>query len=255
MRQLLAALIINCLFAYGVSALFANSAEAKEKTLVIAAFDYKPFVNQDSEGNGYIAEIATTTLHSMKYKTEYRFVPLKRALYLAELGEVDGILAAYYAEERTAYLDYSDPMGDILVNFFTRKDTNISSAKPDDLKSYKVGVLLGTSLIEDLHRDGLETDTASENIYSLKMLLAGRFDLFVGTTEWILYDLRKNFSKAEQNQIVVIDPPYQKQQIYFTMSKRKNHSKKVIEDFNKGLKRLKADGSYKAILDKYGIVQ
>lgn len=254
MRPILTALLVRGLFAYGIL-LLGHSAEAQEKTLLIAAFDYKPFVNQNSEGHGYIAEITTAALLLMEYKAEYRFVPLKRALRLAQTGGVDGVLGAYYAEERTAYLDYSDPMGDVRVNFFARRDANISSVKPGDLKPYKIGVLVGTSLIEALHQDGLKTDAAPGNINNLNKLLARRIDLFVGTTEWILYDLRTNFPKAEQNQIVVLDPPYQLQQVYFTMSKRKRHSIKVIEDFNKGLKRLKADGSYQAILDAHGIAQ
>lgn len=231
------------------------SVEASEKSLRIAAFDYKPFVNQNVDGHGYIAEIATAALLRAGYDVEYHFVPLKRALVLAQEGDMDGVLGAYYAEERTSFLEYSNPMGDIRVNFFRRKDRNISYTKPADMAPYTIGVILGTSLIKALHQDGLKVDEAPGNVNNLKKLLAGRVDVFVGTTEWIFYDLRANFSQVEQDQILVIDPPYMIQKVYLTISKKKASFTTIIERFNKGLAQIKADGTYQAILKKHGIAQ
>ena len=39
------------------------------------------------------------------------------------------------------------------------------------------------------------------------------------------------------------------------MAKKKEYSTKVIEHFNEGLKQIKADGTYQAILEKHGIAQ
>ena len=98
-------------------------------------------------------------------------------------------------------------------------------------------------------------EEASGNINNLKKLLYGRIDLFVGTTEWILSDLRENFSQAEQDQIIVLDPPYQIQQVYFTTAKKKERSTQIIKNFNDGLQQIQADGTYQAILEKHGIAQ
>ena len=254
MRQRMIMFLVSCVIAYGCL-LRAPAGDAAEKSLTIAAFDYKPFVNEDSEGHGYIAEIATAALQRAGYDAEYYFAPLKRALALAEQGKVDGVLGAYYAEERTSYLEYSEPMGDIRVNFFRRADKNIAYTQLSDLTPYTIGVLSGTSLVAALQKDGLQAEEANGNLNNLKKLLVGRIDLFVGTTEWILYDLRANFSQAEQDQIMVLDPPYQIQQVYFTTAKKKENSAQIIKDFNDGLKQIKADGTYQAILEKHGIAQ
>ncbi len=229
-------------------------AESREKILRIAAFDYKPFVDSTSPHHGYIAELAAAALKRTGYQAEYQFYPLKRALLLARKGKVDGVLGAYYAQNRTGYLEYSDPMGEILINFFARKDSEIPAAVVHELKDYRVGVLLGTSLIADLLRDGLKPDPAPENINNLHKLLAKRIDLFVGTTEWIRHDLQANFSKAEQNAVVVLEPPYQRQQVYFTVSKKNPDVNKIIRDFNKGLETIRASGTYRAIQDAHGII-
>lgn len=69
-----------------------------------------------------------------------------------------------------------------------------------------------------------------------------------------MYDLQNHFSTEDQGFIIRLDSPYQIQHVFFACAKhRKNFDfRLVIEDFNKGVKRLKEDGTYQAILRKHG---
>lgn len=249
MTSIFRILHIFLLLAYGLL----NCAHASSNTLSIAAFEYKPFVDTNLEGYGYIAEIASAALREAGYEVKYEFVPLKRALLLAKHKEVDGVLGAYYSKDRTEYLRYSNAIGEVNINFLTLAGRGIKSGELRELKNHSVGVILGTSLYSDLRRDGFYVEEGVDNLVNLNKLLAGRVDLIAGTSLWILDQLKRSFSAEIQNKVIVLEPPYQVQSIYFTLSKRKRNAEDIIKRFNRGLETIKLSGELTKILKKHHI--
>lgn len=228
-------------------------AASSETLLTIATLDWKPYVGENLPDKGYLAEISTEVLRRAGYKVEYKFHPWKRALILGESGEVDGVLGAFYSDSRAEYLEYPQPIAKIYINFFHRTDQEISFNTLNDLKSYSIGVLLGSTLETDLQQAHLKTESITHHKQNLRKLLMGRIDLTIAATEWTLYMLKNEFSQAERDQISILNPPYQVNNVYLTFSKRVSHYRQLTEEFNKALELMHEDGTYYNILKKHGI--
>lgn len=235
----------------------AYSCESQEKVLCIAAFEYKPFVDPESEHQGYISQVMVEAFALQGYDAQLKYMPLKRALYEAQLGNVDGILGAYYTEERSEYLMYSKPITDIAINFFALTDSDYDYdydlATVKELLLTKVSVLRGTSLSQKLLDDGFLVEESVDNIASLNKLLHKRVGLVAGTTEWILHDLHSNFSAEQVGRIKILYPDYQVNSLNLTLSRSRKDAKDLINVFNKGLGRLKKSGRYHEIQYSAGV--
>lgn len=223
--------------------------ESQDKLLCIAAFEYKPFVDPEREDQGYISQIAIEAFALQGYKVQLNYMPLKRALYEAQFGNVDGILGAYYAKERAKYLIYSDPIADININFLTLADSEHEEALVKNLLLSKVSVLRGTSLYQDMLDEGFLVEESADNLASLNKLLHKRVGLVIGTTEWLFHDLTSHFSAEQVARVKVLFPAYQVQSIYFTLSYSRRDVQALMREFNKGLQKLKHSGRYQEILE------
>jgi polar amino acid transport system substrate-binding protein len=220
------------------------------KTLTIAAFEYKPFVDPENPKLGYIAEITAAALKQSHVKVQFELYPLKRSLIMAKKGKVDGVLGAYFSPSRT-YLLYSDPIGEVHINFITTKQTNLKDGSPEALIGVKAGVILGTSLAQELRALGLNIEEVPNNTMNLSKLLVGRLDVVIGTTQWILNDLTQSFNPADKERIRVLKPAYQKQKLFFTVSRSTDNAEDIIQQFNEGLREIKRNGEFNNIMNKY----
>jgi polar amino acid transport system substrate-binding protein len=226
-----------------------SACDSQEKLLCIAAFEYKPFVDPERDDQGYISQIAIEAFALQGYKVQLNYMPLKRALYEAQVGNVDGILGAYYAEERAKYLIYSDPIADININFLTLVESGYEEGLVKNLLLSKVSVLRGTSLYQDMLDEGFLVEESADNVASLKKLLHNRVGLVIGTTQWLFHDLTSHFSAEQVARVKVLSPAYQVQSIYFTLSYSRRDVQALMRAFNKGLRKLKQSGRYQEILD------
>lgn len=207
-------------------------AEDRSKRLNIGIFDCPPYISTKTQNFGYLAEISKRALEVEGYVVNYEVFPLKRAIYLAQEGYLDGVLGPYYDKLRTHYLAYSKPLKQVPVNFITSSKQPISSIEWSGLANLRLGIISGTSLIPHFKEQNFLIEVVDNNILNLKKLLLGRVELIIGSTEWILHDLKNNFPPGTVEEVTVLQPPYLMQHVYLTVSKKRPDYQEIIDRFN-----------------------
>ena len=226
-----------------------------------ATGEWEPYTGQKMEGHGMVTEIVTAACTAGGIKPEYEFFPWKRAESNVEIGNSFATFPYQAIKEREGKFLFSDVlcvsgMG-ILVHAGNKKTDTFEYAKPEDLKDFKVGIVVGTDAVKfPLQKVGCVPDEVQNADQNLKKLEMGRLDCVVddkavlyqavktayGTTPEKMTQFRftvKGFGEASNYRLMV--------------SMKYPNAKELLEKFNAGLKKIKADGEYKTILKKYGM--
>jgi polar amino acid transport system substrate-binding protein len=243
-------LIIICL----CSIPFGSRVCADDKVIVLAhEISWAPHYGKDLEQGGYTVEIIREALKRVGYELETVWLPWKRAQVEAARGDYDGLGASYYTEERATKFAYSDPIAATEIVFFRRAEDDIRYSKLEDLKPYKIGTGFEYGYPEKfLKADYLQKVEAYELKTNITRLLHKRVDLIIGSREAILFCLRQEYPDRIDS-LEILGDPLETMSLYVLFSKNRPDYKQKVEDFNRGLKMIKEDGTYQKILKKHGL--
>ena len=136
-KSLLVIPLLHCLFTLSAYA------ENTHQTVKITAGDWPPFIGQNLEGYGVVAQTIKQVFALQGYEVAFTFYPWARAYEKAQNGEYDATAVWMFDEERTQHFYYSEPVSQEQFVFFHHKDLAFAWSDIDDLKGYKMGGGLG----------------------------------------------------------------------------------------------------------------
>ncbi len=241
-------LLITMAFPVSLFAQKGSAAITTNKSILVAG-------DEEKKG-GYLVEVAQEAFQQVGYSPEFIFVPWARALVQSIKGAYTVLLAAYYTKERAEELLYSDPIGTTRVFLFKRKVDKITYKTMEDLKPYRIGHIRGSKVspeFDKVEKTFLTIEYAKSTEQNIKKLLAHRLDLVVEKEERLKELLNTEF-KGEVDKLEFLYPPLQVNTYHNCVSKKLPEGQQIIADFNRGLKKIRVNGTYNAILKKYGIV-
>ncbi len=224
---------------------------AENRTLVIAGTEWEPYYGETLPENGFFTVIIRTAFQRAGYTLNLKFVPWKRAIEKGKKGKYDSVMGAYYTEERSQHFTYSDAVYESLEVFFCKKERSISYKSFKDLAKYKIGALRGWSTTKTLKNENLNVKEVSNDSQNLKKLMNGRIDLFCATKVSMLNLIQSDYPQWK-GKVKIIQPPLFRGKIYMIISKKNPTHKKIAKDLNLGLKRIRDEGTFNRIIEKYG---
>lgn len=225
---------------------------AEEKTVNLVTLEWEPYIGSKLKNGGYLAEIAREAFKAAGYETKITYMPWSRALEVAKRGDFDGVIGAYYSDERAEFFEYPDKIDEVKVVFFSKKGRNITFSKIEDLKPYKIGVIRGYVQTEEFdNADYLQKDESADSETVLKKLIHNRVDLIVDTKKTILHLANTKFPD-QADQIEEVKPELKSHDLYIIFSKNAPDYMEKTEAYNKGLKIIKDSGRLKEIKAEYG---
>lgn len=222
------------------------------RVIVLATDPFPPFHSPEKSDCGFFAEIVKESFSVGGYELKIEFVSWSRALELGKTGVYDGVIGALYSDERAKSFLYSDSVYKYGRVLFTRKDIASSKKEFDKLKKLKFGKVKG--YYYPVEKDFLQQYTVMESSSienNLKALINKRVDFIIESSS-VIDNFLKNGYKDYADEIMGIDVLSEKD-FYIMLSKEMKDYEKVMEDFNKGLKKIKSNGTYNKVLKKYGI--
>ena len=236
------------------SATFGSRVCADDKVIFLAhEISWAPHYGKDLKQGGYTVEIIREALKRVGYTLETVWLPWKRAQVEAARGDYDGLGASYYNEERANKFAFSDPIATTEVVFFKRAEDDIKYSKLEDLKPYKIGTGFEYGYPEKFVKaDYLQKIEAYELKTNITRLLNKRIDLIIGSRNAILFYLKQQYPDRV-NSLEILGDPLETLSLYVLFSKNRPNYKQKIEDFNRGLKMIKEDGTYQKIMKKHGL--
>jgi polar amino acid transport system substrate-binding protein len=235
---------------------FSSLASAEPK-LVIATGEEPPTVSENPK-ESFFTEVMSEVAREMGVTFEFKFMPWKRCEYSLEQNEAWGAVPYVSTPERQEKFYFSDKLFNKKAKFFyyspDGKEKNIPFTKLDDLKTYRIGAVIGYYYVKGFVDAGLNLEplpTAEQNWQKLK---AGRIDLFPSQELTGRYLLKKLFPEESEN-FIALEKPFDESGNYLITSKNYPDTQNLLIRFNAALKTVKANGTYQRILDKFGLVQ
>ena len=229
-----------------------DMAFSQDKKIILATDPWPPYYGPDLENQGYFTEISKSAFQRVGYQCDVVFVPWKRALEMAKLGKYDGVLGAFYNDERTQWFTYSAPISETYIVFFTAKGKNIRYDSLKSLEPYKIGVINGYNYSEEFDTAAyLKKEVVHTVSQNIQKLMVGRIDLFIDSKEVTLWTLRKEFPEYV-DKIEIVEPAFKVNKLYIPISKEVTDHQQIVRDLNTGLEKIKADGTFDTILMHHG---
>ena len=227
-------------------------------TVTISNGEWAPFLSEHLPHGGIATHIVTAAFVAVGLNVEYRWYGdfWERAKRDTELGKVDFSAVWYHTEERARKFAFTDPVIDVATVFFYHKDSPFDWDGLDTIAPGKViGVTRGYSYTAEFdaakQAGRFRYEVADRDILNFRKLLRRRIDTFV-IGELVGRDiLRRSFSSTEVAALAVHPKKIDEAPMYLITSKNHPRAPALLARFNEGIRLLRDNGEYEAILRHY----
>lgn len=223
-----------------------NDSNASLSLRVGTAPNYKPFdYKEDAKLTGLDIDLVNEIAKREGIELTWVEMSFDGLIPALKTGKIDMIASAMSAtEDRRKSVDFSDVYYTTKNLYIKKKDNEALNSK-EDLEGKIIGVQLGT-LQEPVAKAIKDTKVQSNESLSVVImeLKEGKIDAVVADK-----DVSTGYLKENADLIGFFEEEDGSEGFSFAFDKDKQ--KEAIEKFNKGLKDLKADGTYEQILTKY----
>ncbi|ELP8580103.1 basic amino acid ABC transporter substrate-binding protein [Campylobacter upsaliensis] len=223
-----------------------NDSNASLSLRVGTAPNYKPFdYKEDAKLTGLDIDLVNEIAKREGIELTWVEMSFDGLIPALKTGKIDMIASAMSAtEDRRKSVDFSDVYYTTKNLYIKKKDNEALNSK-EDLEGKIIGVQLGT-LQEPAAKAIKDTKVQSNESLSVVImeLKEGKIDAVVADK-----DVSTGYLKENADLMGFFEEEDGSEGFSFAFDKDKQ--KEAIEKFNKGLKDLKADGTYDQILTKY----
>ncbi|HCY84877.1 MAG TPA: amino acid ABC transporter substrate-binding protein [Desulfobacteraceae bacterium] len=231
--------LLCCLIPVSVSA----------QTFSIMTEEYPPF-NYTEEGKltGLSSEVMAELIKRMGHPDNIKVLPWARAYNFIQNKEGMILFSMTRTEQRESLFKWVGPVAINKWVFFAKKGSGIQVASLDDARNVKkIGAYKDDAAEQFLKNEGFTNiESVVDDLSNVKKLAAGRIDL------WIVGELQGIFkAKSVAGDAAAFEKVFdiKETQLYIAFSKTTPDS--VIAKWQAELDKMKADGTYDAILKKY----
>lgn len=235
--------------------LAASAVQAQETLKLGTEGAYPPFNFIDSAGNvtGFDVEVGQALCAKMNVKCEVVAQDWDGIIPGLLAKKYDFIIASMFiTEERKKQVNFTDPYYLAAMTVVAPKETDIKDFTADGLEGKVVGVQVGTTQAEYAHKVFTKSEVReypTQDEVNLD-LAAGRIDAQVGDMlpmlEWVTKT--EDGACCELKGEPITDPAFVGDGVGIAIRKEDTD---LLAKMNAALKEIRADGTYKAINDKY----
>jgi len=227
--------------------LFAMASTAHALTL--AAEDaWEPYANPD--GTGMSNDIVRAAFKSVGIEVTFEVIPYARLLQEVQAGKyIGGFNVAREPLREDAFLWGKEMLFLARAHYYHCRPRFLEASSAKELQNgEKVGVIRGYEYGEFFHEnDSISKVWGKRHDQIIRMLQAGRVDTV------ILFEKTANLFLDEMNLQNEVFAAFSSEpsRIYVAFSKQHPQAKHYQEKLDEGLARIKANGEYEAILERY----
>lgn len=234
--------------------MLAVGSAAQARNISMVTTNWSPYFADSLEEGGFFTALVRASLKAAGHDSSIRFVPWKRAMTMVERGQSDLLMGAYYKKERTRLYRYSDPIFPVKVVFMAHKRTGLKHYNSlKDLKGYPIAITLGWyygKAFEDA--DYLIKETAQDLIDHIRKLHLGRVEIVAGSEVVLRHEITR-FPNLDLKDVTVLTPSLTLENLFVMTSREAPGGRQLIRDFNRGLKIIRENGEFQAILLRFNV--
>ena len=224
---------------------------AKAETVTAAQDPWPPFIDADGQ-SGISIELSRAALATQGYQLNMKILPWSRALNEARSGHIDLLIATWKTAERRKFLYFSEAYAINKITFISRAEEPFEYTGLFSLKNKAVGVARNYGYGDAFNHSKLfRRYEANDLVANLKKLSRHRID--VTLDDEIAARALMKAEGFDTSAFHFSQTPLSQNPLYVTSGIANPKSKRLIEAFNRGLKTIKDNGTYDAIMNKYGM--
>lgn len=228
-------------------------AAAYGRTVTISSGEYPPWTGAKLPQDGYVNHVIRESFAIVGIKTKFVYLPWKRAFEDARKGSYDATSYWFDDHNRRSVMFLSEPVIQNRTVFFQRsEDKPIEWQKLSDLSDYRMSATVGFTYTEEFYeaivQKELQVTMVPTDVQNIKMLMSRRVDL-VATDEMSGFYMAATLS-VDPRKLRVLEPALATPQGYLMATKNDPASEELIATFNRGLKMIQANGTYKQIINR-----
>jgi len=213
------------------------------------------YLDKNQQPAGLHVDVWSIIFKELNVEHDFKFVNWgsKRVKTEIEKGNAELHFSLSKKKEREKlYIYPQQSYHSQLYSFFIRaKDKGkIKYDSMSDLKGLIVGATQSYTYTNEFWNAGLNLDVTTNNSLHINKLLKGRIDIAPLKMHACLYELNK---MGEREKIVVLPKPLTERASYAAFSRASSQKEKqrVIENYDRIIRRLKSDGTIKNLYVKY----
>jgi polar amino acid transport system substrate-binding protein len=208
--------------------------------------EWSPYLGQNLPHHGVASRIVEEAFALEGVRVKWEFYPWARALRSAQRGKSNGSAVWLRSPEREQVFFISDPVVESGYYLFHRKDRPLDWHQVADLAPLRIGGAIdydyGQAFQQAEHDGRLKVSRLSSEAQGLRMLLAGRLDVFP-MDKVVAFDmLHSQFSREERGQLSFHPLPLRSDGLHLLLSRQVPGNEQRMERFNRGLKALRESG-------------
>lgn len=224
---------------------------AQQRPLVFGSSSFPPFFGEQMPQGGPLIQILTEAFQAEGRSVDIKWLPWTRVVSSAKEGKTDGIAFAWHTKERESYLVYGADLFPNEVGLFAAKNRETDLKSTADLPGKVVGVVRGYAVPDKVAESGATFFEGNSDLNLLKMLAVNRID-YVYTDKHVGYHLMlkddpDTAAKVEWALTVAKLPNY----LAISKQIQQENPQSILEQYQRGLRKLKQSGRYSEILHSY----
>ncbi|OEU69151.1 MAG: amino acid ABC transporter substrate-binding protein [Desulfovibrio sp. S3730MH75] len=233
--------------------IISSSAFAANKNITAVADLWPPFVDPENPKQGLSMEVVRAAYEIQGYQVTLKIVPWARAKAYVKEGVYDIIPNTWKTDARKKFLHYSNSYATNQIKFIKRKGDSFEYDGLKSLAGKTVGTIIGYGYGDAFLNDASFRREDSPNlITNIKKLVINRLDLVLEDEIAAKAIIAKEDSSLF-DKIVFGNNTFSGNDLYVTCGLKNPRHKELIDAFNKGLKEIKSNGTYKKIFEGYGM--
>ena len=217
----------------------------------IAIGDWEPFTSSRADNAHINEDIVREAFLLEGIQVDYQYFPWVRSYQYVEKGEFHATFPWMITKKRKKEVYFNkEPLLTEQTVFFHLKSRPFQWDKFEDLKGLRIGGTLGYASGETLEQQGLTVDYVSKEDFNYHKLLKGRLDIYP-TAFYVGYHQINMLFQPNEAKLFTHHPKIlEEKNYYMVFSKNTPNVHELIEQFDKGLRKLKKSGRYDEILGK-----
>ena len=235
-----------------VEELFPQQSPLETTEIEVLATDFPPYELEQPIGSleGFDVEVLKAAFQRVGIQARVQFVPWKRVVKSIEMGKAAAMLSCVDAEKRRSYVAVSEPISALTPVLAVHSQYSGSPLHSlEDTRNLKGIGLRGYAYKDELSKQELPHVVLDSNEQALLFLIKGRADVFYTIQENAAYTAKKLHITDQIRYFALSDK--QASPFHLCFSKHWPKYRTLLRQFNKGLKQIQIDGTYKTIHNKY----
>lgn len=235
------------------SVIFAVAPSPQAKEVLFLTLEYPPYASEQMEHQGAAVELLELMLDGCDFQPKVQFIPWSRVLHELKLGRADGVLLLWPEELKRHNALASSALFLSRLGFYVRRpELGQRDLQLSALRNQRICTVHSYGYPPELAKAGVIFDEAQDDLANLRRMQLGRCDYVAlerAVGEFLLAHDRTGLADA----VAWAEPAFAELPLKFAVTADKADSAALMEAIEQGLQRLKLDGRYQQLLQRYGL--